>query len=189
VLLWICAGGLVTDEGLSLLASEELTGIRIGMGAERDVLHSLIVETCLTGTRIAYGVTGRVGPILWGDDPDANVWGRLVHPYRPGLLAKTVGASQSIWSAAPTLPSALLRTIARGAGAHVYCDSGDQVFRSERLLAIHACSNGERTIRLPAPMNVRDAITGESVARGVTEFAVVTQRGDTPIWEIDQSVP
>lgn len=95
-----------------------------------------------------------------------------------------MGGWRSVWSAAPSLPSALLCEIARRAGVHVYSDAGDQVFRSQNLLAVHAFSDGKRTIRLPESMDVRDAFTEETLALHATEFVTNVQRGDTPIWEI-----
>lgn len=42
-----------------------------------------------------------------------------------------------------------LRTAAKAAGAHVWCDSDDIVFANDRLLVVQALTSGEKTIHLP----------------------------------------
>jgi hypothetical protein len=188
-LLWAYGSGLITEEGFSTDAMSDLIGIRVGMGAPRDRVRGLWVETALTGARIAYGVNGPVGPILWGHGGDADVWGWLTLPYRPGLLSRDMGERKSVWSAAPSLPSALLREIARRAGVHIFSDAGDQVFRTGTLLALHACSDGPRTVRLPERVNLCDAFTGKKVLERSMEFRVSMFRGQTSIWRVRPCEP
>jgi hypothetical protein len=45
-------------------------------------------------------------------------------------------------------------------GAHCYCDTGDVIYRGNGLLAIHAKTEGEKTIRLPAISKIKDLQTG-----------------------------
>jgi beta-galactosidase len=184
--LWVHGAGMVTDKGLSIEAAAELTGICIGQGAPMDKVYCIEVETGLTGARMMYGVGAPVGPILWGDDPKAEVWGWLSHPHHPGLLHRDFGGWRSIWSAAPALPCALLTEIARRAGVHVYSESGDQVFRTKRLLAVHAFQDGPRRIRLPEVSDVRDVLTEKPVALSAKEFDIDMRRGETGIWRVER---
>ena len=74
---------------------------------------------------------------------------------------------------------AQLVEIARRAGVHVYVDTGDQVIGRAGLLAVHAASSGERTVRLPGSARVTDAFTGRALADGQTFFGVRLEAGDT----------
>lgn len=185
-LLWNYAAGLVTAEGFSSQAMEAVMGIRLHLGDPQygETVYPLLVETNLTGERLAYGTNAPIGPIVIGDDPQAEVWGWLLHPHAPGLLYKELQGWQSIWSAVPGLPSALLRTIARHAGVHVYSTVGDQVMTAPGLLAVHAACDGVRTIRLPRRATLADALTGASVGTDVDEVTLTLRAGDTALWSI-----
>ncbi|MCY2928258.1 MAG: hypothetical protein NTV86_01945 [Planctomycetota bacterium] len=184
-LLWVHAAGLVSERGVSPEAMAELTGIRTGA---YPMPWQAEVVTYLTGDRITYGTHETLGPVLYGDDADARLhgWVRLHvrrDPDMPGLLEKPMPGWRSFWSAAPNLPAALLRTIARSSGVHVYSDAGDQVFAGAGVLALHAAFDGERTIHLPAPRPMRDAFTGEIFAPAA-EVALTMRRGETRVWRL-----
>ncbi|MEI7835093.1 MAG: hypothetical protein WCK05_01625, partial [Planctomycetota bacterium] len=184
-LLWVHAAGLVTEQGVSTDAMAELTGIRTGV---YYMPWQAEVVTYLTGDRVTYGTHEIVGPVLYGDDPDARVhgWARLHvrrDPDMPGLLEKPMPGWWSFWSAAPNMPATLLRAIAQSAGVHVYSDAGDQVFAGPGLLAVHAAFDGQRTIRLPSRRPIRDAFTGE-VFPPADEVALTMRRGETRVWRL-----
>jgi hypothetical protein len=193
MLLWPYAAGLLTDDGLSPEAMAELTGIRTEL---RDLALAGHVETWVTGDRLAYGSDRPIGPILAGADPDAETLGWLVGMPKfvgrgwsetlvsaPGLLRKQLSTHTTVWSALPALPDALLRHLARAAGVHIYCDTGEQVLADNRLLAIHGARGGVRTVTLPAPATVRDAMSGAVVCDGEASFTLALERGDTAVFE------
>jgi hypothetical protein len=183
-LLWVHAGGLITEQGVSTEAMAEVTGIRTAI---YETPWQLEVVSYLTGDRMTYGTHDSVGPVLYGDDAQAIVhgWARLHvrrDPDMPGLLEKKLSGWRSFWSAAPACPAALLRAIARSAGVHVYADTGDQVFVGPGLLAVHAAFDGQRTIRLPSPRTLTDAFTREIITAQAAEVTLTMRRGETRIW-------
>jgi hypothetical protein len=193
-LLWIYGGGLVTDAGWSIEAMTELTGIRSQL---REVVAPLYLETAVTGTRLTYGSDRVTGPLLVGDDPEAEVWGWLVgspKPHElampdslytaPGLLVKQLGESRSVWSALPALPDALLRHIARQAGVHVYNDLGAQVLAAGDLLAIHANLTAAHRVRLPAAATLTDIFTDKVLIGDATELTLSLARGETAVLQV-----
>jgi beta-galactosidase len=185
-LLWVHAAGLATESRLDPAAQRDVTGFTVHLGDPLygDEAWPLMVETSLGGTRLVYGAGGRIGPILFGEDPDAETWGWLLHPDRPGLLHRDFGEWRSVWSAAPGIPAPVLRAIASRAGVHVYTDTGDQVLAAGPYLAVHATADGQRTIRLPSPSVVHDAVAERLVADRATSIVVELERGDTAIWRI-----
>jgi hypothetical protein len=186
-LLWLYAAGLIDEQGLSLPAMEELTGIKAGMDAQpwpcKAVCH-------ITGDRITYGTDMRIAPILFGKDPDCLVhgWSRGLCGglawHAPALMEKEMAGWRSVWSAVPALPAAALREIARRAGAHVYVENGDQVLTTRNLLAVHAAHDGRRRVRLPRALAVRDAFSGALVTPSANFFECDLRRGDTGIWRL-----
>lgn len=180
-ILWVYGAGFLTEDALSVEAMEELTGIRVMV---RHSSESLLVNCFLTGTRIIYGTGRLINPVFFGDDPRAHIAGWYANTGDPCILERDMGEWRSVWSGAPTIPAAVLRYLARQAGAHIYLETGDQVLAERDYLSIHACADGNRLIKLPAPGNVTDADTGKVIARNVKEFTVTMKRGQTNIWKI-----
>ena len=185
--LWIYAAGLVTDAEISLDVMAELTGIRANWW---DRAWPMRAVSCITGDRMTYGSDSYVDPWLYGDDPEAAVhgWmrGKTDQPFAdsPALLTKTFDHWQSWWSAVAPVPGAILREIARHAGVHIYTENGDQPLLAHGLLGVHAACDGERTVYLPGPSMVKDALTDELVAEAASQFTVTMKRGDTGIWSV-----
>jgi hypothetical protein len=93
------------------------------------------------------------------------------------------------------LPPAVLRNIARAAGAHICTDTDDAVAANDWLLTVCAASDGPRTIRLPKKAKVVDALTGETVKRRAASFEVKRraasfevemQYGETRVWKLER---
>ena len=78
-----------------------------------------------------------------------------------------------MWSVAAPLPAELLQACARFAACHVWCDVGDVVYASEGVAALHSVKAGARTLRLPRPRRVIDAMTGELVAKEAVDTVTV----------------
>jgi beta-galactosidase len=188
-LLWLYACGLAGEAELDPAGMSTLTGFTVAMGDPLfgETAYPLTVETSLTGTRIAYGAGGRIGPILYGADGEAEVLGWLLHPNLPGLLLRDFDSWTSVWSAAPNLPSSLIRVFARRAGVHVFTEAGDQVLSGAGVLAVHASGDGMREVRFPYICTVSDAITGGLIASGAERTSLSMMKGDTALLRIEQT--
>ena len=91
--------------------------------------------------------------------------GHVPLPGPPALVAKArQGGGHNIYSVANDMPSALLTTLARSAGVHIYCDGEDcGVLASGNAVWVHAIGPtdtttrpGKRVITLPEPLLVTD---------------------------------
>lgn len=74
------------------------------------------------------------------------------------------------FSAAVPLPAALLRSFALHAGCVPWAPLGDVVGACDDLLCLHTLAAGPRTVRLPRPYAVRDAIDGRLLAGRTDRF-------------------
>lgn len=200
--LSLYASGYADDDSLSTAGVENVTGMRLEAakislvkGAHvviTDYLHPA-TQSVPRGTR--YGTSMEFGPVLWCDDPEATPLGDLVATdasggvftlcKRGGLCVKRLAGWTSVWSAVPNLPPDLLRSIARMAGVHLYSDGNDAVNVGNGLLSLHAGYAGPRTIHLPHPSRITDALSGKCVAESAGEFTVDLPARATGLWEIE----
>ncbi len=205
--LWVYAPGYI-DKGLSVENMSALTGIRL---AESDSPGELRVQLTSRdhpytnplpaglayGTdlnvekiRLSYNSFGylkdglKVSPRFWGDDPDATVLGRLVGIERPGLVVKEQPGWTSVYSSAPIVPAALLRSIAANAGCHIYSDADDVVYANKSFLVIYAPTAGARTIRLPQPARVIDLLEKKTLSTGGKEFSLKMSADEAKLLEL-----
>jgi len=200
--VWVWAPGFVSDGGLSVESVKDLTGITLAQAPWMDGVRCVITNYSSPMTRglptnLRFGPdrTERIlDPLLWAPDPQAEVLGELLTTTskggvatfrRPGLCTRKFKGWTSVWSGVPNLPSCLLRSIAREAGVHIYDDADDQVFASERLLAVHARYAGERAISLPKSASVYDPFQKKYVAQDAKEFRVSIPAGGTGLWTIE----
>jgi hypothetical protein len=195
--VWVYASGFASDNELSLEALSDITGIKMGMykgplsRVQCEITEYSHPLTASLPTNLRYGSEGPMEPVFWCDDPQATVLGKLlsttdegkVYTFRkPGLSVKKLNGWISVWSGTPNIPSGLLRNIAAQAGVHIYDAGDDQVFASEKLLAVHTKYAGERVIKLPRKCNVFDPFKGKYIAKDTRQFTVNIPAAATEIW-------
>jgi hypothetical protein len=139
--LWFYAPGLV-GETVSAERMERLTGIRLALDLRAGPLK--VVAAGALG-EAEYGTDEILAPVVYADDPDAEVLGRLVEVRRPstgrppavraGLVRKRVNGATAVFSAAPLMPAGLVRQLAADAGVHIYATGGEVIYACRSLLA------------------------------------------------------
>jgi len=187
--LWLYAPGLVRSDRLDERGMTELTGIHLRYTEDPAPLQVALSDTddaILDGLEAGttYGTQQSFAPVVYADDPDAVVLGRLVGSDLPGLVVKRLPGWTSVYSAAPTLPTALLRNLAKAAGVHVFVESDDTVYANASLFSLIVDEAGPRTIAFPGPVTVDDLFTEETVAEHVTELKVNMPEKSTRLWRI-----
>lgn len=198
--LWFYAPGYLDETGGATANMEALTGMRFALDRQaygtlmvdcvrRD--HPITAELAagfaygsdvpcdffqstqewlpwpLLGDRELY----KFSPFFTVDDPEATVLGTLRGAAGAGLaLRKTAGGMTSVFSAAPCPPPELLRGIMRHAGVHLYSDRCDIVYAHEGLVALCCHGAGERTLYLPRPVDLYEAMDGALLARNARQY-------------------
>ena len=127
----------------------------------------------------------RVSPRFYADDPGAQVLGTLTGLDKPGLVMKKQQGWTSIYSAAPILPAALLRNLARSAGVHIYSDAGDVVYADRNYVSIYAPTGGKRTVHLRQSARVTDAVAGKVIAESARDFPLEMAPNSTVILRVE----
>lgn len=197
--VWFYAPGYLDETGGSLKSMEDLTGLRFRQDATRydylmidydrydhpitagleqqraygsDVPCEFFQKTQewlawpLLGNRELY----KFSPFFMVDDPGAIALGTLRGTSLPGLAVKEIGGMKSIFSTASCPTPELLRNIFRYAGVHLYSDSNDIVYANARYITVCCREGGAKTLRLPAKMDLYDALEDKLLARGVDHY-------------------
>jgi hypothetical protein len=213
--LWVYAAGYIGDK-LSVENMRQLTGIQVSEDNTPGELHVDITAANAYSKPLAYGTDVNVANIIrWYDhqvylkdprdpglqrdlpgfrvsprffvsDPAATMLGILAGVKKPGLAVKKQQGWTSIYSAAPILPAALIRGIARAAGCHIYSDAGDVVSANGSFLSVYAPGGGSRTIHLPAAVKVVDLLDGRTVSDKAKDFTLTLAPNQTALLSLEQ---
>lgn len=182
VLVWLYAPGAYRDDRLDLPAMESLSGVRIAMDPRPARLEVKTGDT-------TYGANFEMAPVFYADDSRAVVLGRLADG-RAGLVRREAGGWTTVYSAAPKLPTAVLRDLAVQAGVHLYVRNPrphDVVYAHRSLLALCVSEAGPRTVVLPRACDVVDLFVGSKpIATGTREFRVTMEPNQTKLFRLAQ---
>jgi hypothetical protein len=183
VLVFLYAPGVYADKGIDIGAMEKLTGIRLARSAKPPALRVSIKAARgeFAGCDgVSYGPGRKIDPAFHSIDEKAQVLGRLPDG-TAGLVVKDCGGWTSVYSAAPNLPPAFFRALARKAGVHVYLEADDLVWAARDVLAVSVNRKGRREVRLPAPRHVYDVYRKEKLGRA-ERFGVDFRRHGTRLF-------
>ncbi|MFC1606465.1 beta-galactosidase [Candidatus Latescibacterota bacterium] len=171
--VWVYAPGYVGDT-LDVNGCFDLTGIRLKSLDDKSPLHveiSVHGENVLPGVSAGsmYGTSNKIGPVIVGDDPFAELLGTLYGFGEQGLITKVVNGVQVYFSAAPVISSSVLRGIAEKAGVHIYGKNNDVLYVNKSFIGIHTPRSGERILHFPKPTDLYDVYNNRTVAVQATE--------------------
>jgi hypothetical protein len=124
--------------------------------------------------------TGRVRPVVpaemtlrqrfYGDAPGA-ILARFAERGEPSIVARQTARATDLWIGSVMAPADLLRSVARRAGCHLYCDGDEIIYANHSFLAIHTSRGGPRTFALRRPADVIEVFSGNVLARATDRFS------------------
>jgi hypothetical protein len=169
----------------------DLTGFNFGLSETPwgPLMHIVDFDHPVTAglpQDLSWGTNNKLSPIFYLHDPEARVLGQVVFSQgncKPGMGVKTFPEWTSIYVAAPNLPAALLRGVARFSGVHLYNEAGDVLYATRDLLAVHTVSGGDRTFSLPRKVEiVYDLFERRVVAQDAGQFQVQLRPASTALY-------
>ena len=86
------------------------------------------------------------------------------------------------------IPTADWRSIARAAGVHLYSDHPDYVAAEAGWIALHAASDGERTLNLPTAATLHDLDRNDdpvTPTEKTSQITFTTRKGRTHLWQVN----
>ena len=152
-ILWGYAPGFLTPEkGHDIASVEQLTGIRVAL-AEGQGSPDVTMEDWGTLKPVRSQL---YGPVLYGDDPYAEVWGtiRCKGVNYPAVLKLAQDGWTSYLCTSPFLPYQVIQRVLDDAGVHRYCtDENAVVLANASTVVLHAGDNAPKTLRFPRPVH------------------------------------
>lgn len=196
-LIWMYAPGLFQPEAADERSPEHVREL-LGFGLKSELGSSLSPAMKLTadGAKLCAGFDpdrtfGEFERPQWKPDADGKVvaqpanatrlperfsaeGGTVLARYVDGggasMAMRQTASATDLWIGSVMAPADLLRTLAKRAGCHLYCDADEIIYADSSFLAIHTRADGERTFHLRRPADVIEILSGQPVAQHVTEF-------------------
>jgi hypothetical protein len=202
VVLWGPGSGISDGTVISSNSATRLTGFQFAAmlpaNVQRRVLLTNFSHPITAGLKADTVIGGPLayGPALYPGDGTVlgAAWTQQGRTYA-GLAVKTFGAGAgkgkgagdwaSVFATAIPIPADLWRNLARYAGEHVYCESGDVLMADRTIVALHSVQPGPKRIALPEPCRVWDVITGKQVARRVSAITFTLAEPGTRIFRME----
>lgn len=211
--LWMYASGFVNPKAekvMDLANVERTVGMRLGFVDRTFFPHFRVdpkAHPAVAGASASrrYGVIDRdlhsniwIGPLLtapyvnpgfYVDDPKATVLGRYCHDGKAALAMVERDGVKSVYCATPVMRSDLLASIAEYSGCHLYEKGGDDVvYANENFVAVHAASDGRRTIRFKGKCTPFEVYERKAYGRDVDRIEVDMKLGETRMWCLSDGV-
>ena len=206
--LWLYAAGFVNPKAekvMDVRNVEKTVGMKLGFIDRTFFPHFRVDPSShpslegASGSR-RYGVIDRdvhsniwIGPVLqaqylnpgfYVDDPNATVLGRYCCNGKAALAMVETNGVRSVYCATAVVRSDLLASIAEWAGCHLYLHGDDVLYANESFVAIHANSDGRRTIRLKRKCSPYELYEKRFYGHDVDRFEVELKLGETRMWSL-----
>ena len=114
------------------------------------------------------GADYTVEPRFAVDDPQATALAAYASNHK--LVAAAEKGNMLFYGGA-LLDADFVRETARQSGAHIYCESTDNLAAGNGIVSIHCNQPGVKTIRFPEATDVVDLFGGEVLGRNVTDVS------------------
>jgi len=186
--LFMYAPGYAGENALQPGKIQELTGFQVSVSeVPGPAAYSVLAgHPLVTGidpsAELGAGDTLAPRPII--TDTEAEPIARYADDAGVAIARKTVAGVDTYYCASVAMPVDLYRDIARAAGAHVWCETNDGIFTDGRHLAIHAATDGDKTVHLPGRKRVMDVVTGECIVPAGDTITRTMKAGETLFVEL-----
>jgi hypothetical protein len=172
--VWMYAPGVIRDSRFSSDYVQDVTKIALKQTASGDG------EIVLDGGGKFSAGHPHLSPAFAVNDPKAVPLAHYEKDGEVAIASKNEGGWTSVYCGALQMPRELLTDLARHAGVHIYSDQNDVVMAGNGFVAIHASSNGRKTLTMPGDCELVDVTTGEKLPRG-RRFEFDMKKGNTRI--------
>lgn len=177
--IWCWAPGYFDDNSPSLAAVSEITGFDVRMMPAGTTVGMIATDEGLAiGLPKNFGQNKPVAPLLSPRPTSGDVVMAKFSDGSPSVVLRKGAEGISVFSAGTELPTALIRHVARLAGAHVYCNRDANVYANGPLLAVHAASDDPLAIDLGRETTATDIASKKKFPRG-RHLQLTPKKGET----------
>lgn len=137
--------------GIKVIEPARMIQMRATLRDDHELLEGVEDEV--------YGANLEKGFNLIVDDEDATILGHINGRNAAALAMKEFDDWTSVYSSIPALPNRFAHNLLRRADVHIYLDDIDDiVYACESYVSVFTRKGGEKTVRLPRPTRVREAL-------------------------------
>ena len=162
--------GFMQPDGMDTNAMSRILGIQLAETAPGPLCVDF-PDGRVTGAEYP------VQPRFTVTDPDAEPLGI----YADGGAVATARKGRILFYGGALLDTAFLREAARTSGAHIYMESGDNLFAGGDILSLHAITPGTKTIRLPRVTDAVEIYSGEVLGRNTATLTLEMDSFETKV--------
>lgn len=209
VVLWLYAPGFIDPDAKTVMSVDNVSrtvGMKLGFIENTFFPHFRVNPSSHPALALAsdtrrYGVIDRdvhsniwigatvlppvyANPGFYIDDPEATILGRYCCDGRPAMAMTEHTGFKSIYCAAHVLRSDMLASIANYAGCHLFTQTDDVLYANENFVAIHASSDGHKTIRFKEVCSPFEVYECRYYGKNVNEIELDMKLGETKMWSL-----
>jgi hypothetical protein len=182
VAIWCYAPGYITENGFSVEAMKELTGIDLSeIKEQKTLILNITDKTNPIAKYVKQLKPYTFGPVFNVTDKNVKVIGTADN--KPALVIKEFSNWKSVYSLLP-LNKELLTGLCEFAGVHIYSKSYDMLTANKSFIMLHALSGGEKTIILQENYNVKEILTGKEIGKSLNKFTEKLPVQATRIYQV-----
>ncbi len=111
-----------------------------------------------------------------------SVAASFVNNGKPALTVIEADGYTSVFHGSRVLRHDTVRSIARFAGCHIYCDSDDVTYIGSSYITVHASTGGEKLLRFPKRCTLLEVYEDKVYAENVTELKLDMTLGETKMF-------
>jgi hypothetical protein len=206
IVIWGPGSGISDGTKIGTESASKLTGFEFTMlpsNAQRRILISnfdhpitaSLEESMVIGGPLPYGpvlmpTDGTELGLAWAKGGFNHIgmsikeFGKGAAKTKEGIALRGQGDYAAIFMTAVQIPADLWRSIARYAGAHVYCETNDVIMADNSIVALHSLKSGRKTISLPEKSKVIELNTEKVVSPGTREITFTMKAPETRVFLI-----
>ena len=179
--MFLYDAGRITKSGFNRTI-KRLSGITVRMDEKRIVKYSLDTTGSRNPLAKALSYIGFYceGPAFIVTDKTAEILACYENTNIPAAAVKKNGSWTGIYVGCPNgITPEFLNLIARQAGIKPVGPVGDATYAGNGFIAIHAMSDGTKTISWKSPSDLIEIATNKCVATNTTSFTLDMKTGET----------
>lgn len=174
--IFVFAPGMIDDATIDIRNVEKTVGMRLDFPEAPRFLRA---AADIDGRSVVFGTHFWWGRAPIVADENAEPIARSLEDGAVMAAQKSVDGMRIVYSAAPALPGALLRKIAKDAGCRLMSTTDDAVYADNRFFALHARAAGKKRIRLADDAILFDLLNNVEIASRGGAFSFYAALGDT----------
>lgn len=187
MIVWCHAPGYVSGGATGTKAMRAISGIEIGQEGAVPPTRRVVFEANAALGEVWDAALPAEIETQCGQFSVAEGNVAVLARYGDGGVALAMrgqpGRDCAVYSATPNLPTVVYRALAHAAGVHLYTERLDTFYCNASFLTLHANGAGQRALNFPRAVTLRDAVTKQMLATGVTRHQFTLADGETALIE------